>query len=133
MAEISGGLNTFGLAFNFNFDAGVAIRAGNDLVGNALALFLDFRVFAAHEPLDGVNRVARVRDGLALGGIAHQSLAVLGESDHRRRHATPLGILQHDGLAAFHDRHAGIRRSQINANYFSHNKLSLDSMNPDYF
>ena len=53
--------------------------------------------------------------GLAFGGLADQALAVLGERDDRRRGARAFGIFQNDRLAAFHDRHAGVRRAQINA------------------
>ena len=125
IAEISGGLNCLGLALHLHFDSRVAIRRFHDLVRHAFEFFLHFVELAAHEALDGVNRIARIGDRLALGGVADQPLAGLCESHHGRRRAPPFRILQNHRLATFHDRHARVRRSQINAYYFCHNKILL--------
>ena len=93
----------------------VAVGGLHDLVRHAFDFLLHLVEFAAHEALDGINRVARVGDGLALGGLADQALAALGERDDRRRGARAFGIFQNERLAAFHDGHAGVRGSQINA------------------
>ena len=99
------------LAVHFHFHGGVAVGSLHDLVGDALDFFLHFIEFAAHEALDGINRVARIGDGLALGGFADEAFAGLGEGDDARRGAFALGIFQHQRFAAFHDRHAGVRCS----------------------
>jgi hypothetical protein len=69
-------------AFNFDFDASVAVWTRNYLIGNTLLLFVHFGEFAAHEAFDGVNRVARIGDGLPFRSIADQSLARLAECNH---------------------------------------------------
>ena len=46
------------------------IAVALDLVGDHLHLFVDFVIAASHEPLDRVNRVLRVSDGLALGHLS---------------------------------------------------------------
>ena len=99
------------LAVHFHFHGGVAVGGLHDLVRHAFDFLLHFVKFAAHETLDGINRVARIGDGLALGGVADQALAGFGERHDRRRGALALGIFQHERFAAFHDGHAGVRRA----------------------
>ena len=113
----------FGLALDFDFHSGIAVGGANDFVGNALDLFLDLVELAAHETLDGINRIAGVGDRLTFGGIADQALAGLGKRNDRWRRAFAFGVLQDSRLAALHDRHAGVGRSQINAEYFRHKLL----------
>ena len=115
IAEISGGVKVLGLAVHFHFHRGVAVGGLDDLVRHAFDFLLHLVEFAAHEALDGIDGVARVGDGLALGGVADQPLAALGERDNGWRGAFAFGIFQHERFAAFHDRHAGVRGAQINA------------------
>jgi hypothetical protein len=61
--------------------------AFDDLVGHAFDFLLHLVELAAHEALDGINRVARIGDGLALGGLADDAFAGLGEGDDGRRGA----------------------------------------------
>src|SRR4029079_18420351 len=61
-----------------------------------------------------------IGDSLALGRLAHQYFVVLGKGDDRRRGAITFAVLDDARLAAFHDRDAGIRGSQIDADYLSH-------------
>jgi hypothetical protein len=84
--------------------------------------FLDHIVgeLAADEALDRGHGVLRVGDGLALGGLPHQHLAVLGEGNDRRRGPITLAVLDDLGLAALHDRDARIGRAEIDANHFTH-------------
>jgi hypothetical protein len=63
----------FRLAVDFDFDGGVAVLAFDDFVRHAFDFFLHLVKLAPHEALDGINRVARIGDGLALGGIADRS------------------------------------------------------------
>src|SRR5205085_10806839 len=56
----------------------------------------------------------------ALGGLADQALAVLGERDDRRRGARALGVLDDLGLAPFHHRDAAVGGAEVDTDYFSH-------------
>ena len=71
----------------------VALGILLDLVRDELlrALHLGVVPAAAHEPLDREDGVGRVRDGLALGQLADESLAGLGEGDDRRDGPAALG------------------------------------------
>ena len=91
------------------------LAAFDDLVGHALVVVLHFGELAAHEALDGEDRVARVGDRLALGGLADETLAGLGEGDDGRRGARAFGVFQHHRLAAFHDGHAGVGGAEVDA------------------
>ena len=57
------------------FDAGVAVGAGDDLVGDDRLLLAHLGLLAAHEALDREDRVLRVGDRLALGDGADEALA----------------------------------------------------------
>ena len=57
--------------------------------------------------------LARIRHGLAFRGLADEPLAVLGERDDRRRRPRAFAVFQNYRVAALHDRHAGVRRPQI--------------------
>ena len=74
----------------------------------------------AHVALDGNHGAVGVGDGLALGHLAHQALAVLGEGDDGRGGAGALGVRDDDGLAALHDGDAGIGGAQINTDNLAH-------------
>jgi NAD-specific glutamate dehydrogenase len=100
--------------------ARVAAGAGDDLVGNDRLLLAHLGLLAAHEALDGEDRVLGIGDGLALGDRAHEPLAALGERDDRRRGATTLRVLDHGGLAALEDGHARVRRAQVDADGLGH-------------
>ena len=60
-----------------HLDPGVAVGAGDDLVGDHLLVLGDHRVVdaAADQPLDGEEGVLGVGDGLALGGLADETFA----------------------------------------------------------
>ena len=62
-------------------------RAGRDLLrGVRLAVDVD-RPVGAHVALDRADRAIGVGDGLALGDLTDEDLAVLGEGDDRRGRA----------------------------------------------
>ena len=109
-----------GFAFDFYLDVGVAVAGANDLVGDALQLFLDLVELAAHEALHRVDGVARIGHRLSFGGFAYKALAVFREGDDRGGRAFAFGVFENQRLAALHDGHAGIRRAQINAKNLSH-------------
>ena len=60
-----------------------------------------------------------------VGPFHETPLAALGEGDHAGGGALAFGVFQNQRIAAVHYRHAGIRGSQINAQYFCH-KIYLD-------
>ncbi len=101
-------------------DPRVAARAGDHLVRDHGLLVLDLRLLAAHEALDGEHGVLRVGDGLPLGDRADEPLAGLGEGDHGRGRATALRVLDDGGLAAFEDRHARVRRAEVDTDGLTH-------------
>ena len=96
----------------------VALR--DHLEGHHLHLVADFVVAAAHEALDGEDGVLRVGDGLALGHLAHQPLAALGEADNGRRSARTLFIGNDLGLAALQDRDARVGGAEIDSDNLCH-------------
>ena len=88
---------------------------------------------AADQALDRRDGVLRVGDGLALGGLADQHLAVLGEGNDRRRRAVTFAVLDDLGLAALHDRDAGIGGAQIDADHLSHICIPSKNSNVDRY
>ncbi len=107
-----------------HFHPGVAVVCLDDLVGHHAHVLLHHVVgeLTADQPLDRGHRVRRVGHGLALGGLPHQHLAVLGEGNDRRRRPVAFTVLDDLGLAALHDRNARIGRAEIDANHFTHVK-----------
>ena len=101
-------------------DADVAVRALDDLVRDDLHLLVDLRVLAPHEALDREDRVQGVRDLLAFRRRADEALAVTRERDDGRRGAPALGVRDHGGLPALQDRHARVRRAEIDADRLCH-------------
>ena len=95
----------------------------HDLIGHHLDLFRHFVEAPSHEALDRINRVLRIGDGLPLGHLPDQPFAGLGKSDHRRRSAPSFFIRDHFGLAALHDRHAGIGGPKVNSDNLAHKRL----------
>ena len=65
-------------------------------------------VVRAHVALDGNNGAVWVGHSLALGHLAHHTLAVFGERDYRRSRARAFRVGDDDSLAAFHNGYAGI-------------------------
>jgi len=61
--------------------ARVAVRRADDAVRDHLHLVADLFVAAPHEPLDRVDGVLRVRDGLPLGDLSDEPLSRLREPD----------------------------------------------------
>ena len=57
---------------------------------------------------------------LALRGLADEALAIGGESHDRRGRSRAFRVLDDFGGCSFHDRDAGIRRAEVDANHFRH-------------
>ena len=100
--------------------ARVAAGTGDDLVRDDRLLLAHLGLLAAHEALDGEDRVLRVRHGLALGDGADEALARLREGDDRRGRATALGVLDDRGLAAFQHGHAGVGGAEVDTDGLAH-------------
>ncbi len=111
-----------------HLDPGVAVVGLDDLVGHHADVLLHHLVveLAADQALDREQRVLRIGDRLALGGLADQHLVVLGEGDDRRRGAVALAVLDHARLAAFHDGDAGVGRAEVDADYLCHGRHSAE-------
>ncbi len=107
----------------------VPIVALDDLVRNEILVLGDHWVIkaATNQTLDGKQGAFRISDSLTLRRLASEALVTIAESDDRRRCASTFSIF--DDLRAFsvHDGNAGVGRSQIDTNNFSH--ISLHSAN----
>ena len=108
---------------------GVALQLlqdhGADLL-RGVALAVDGHlVVGAHLTLDGGDGAVGVGDGLALGHLAHHTLAGLGERHHGRGGAVALRVGDNDCLAAFHDGYAGIGGTKVDTDNFRHNDCLL--------
>ena len=99
---------------------GYVVARLHDLVRDHLDLFLDFVVAASHEPLDRINGILRVGNGLPLSDLAYQAFAGLGETDHRRSGPASFFVGDDLGFSTFHDRHAGVGGSQVNSYNLCH-------------
>ena len=75
---------------------------------------------AADEALDGEQGVLRIGDRLALGLLADENLAALGERHHGRGGAAPLRIGYDNRLPPLHNGHAGVGGAQIDSDNFTH-------------
>ena len=106
--------------FAADVDTRVAIAGPGDFVRHHFHLFGDFLVPAAHESLDRINRVLGIRHRLPLCHLAGQSLASLGERDHRRRRPAPFLVCDYDRLSSFHNGHNGVRGTQVDSNNLTH-------------
>ena len=102
-----------------------AVGAALDLVGDDLRLLGDLADLAAHEPLDRKDGVLGVQHRLPLGGGPDEPLVGVGERHDGRGGAVALGVLQHGGLAALHDRDARVRRAQVDSNGLRHIQVLL--------
>lgn len=84
-----------------------------------LAIQVDLPV-SAHVALDGADGAVHVRDRLALGHLADEDLAVLGEGDDGRRGPGALGVGDDGGLAAFQNADDGVSGAQVDADRTCH-------------
>ena len=103
-------------------DPGVAVLALDDVEGDHLLVLGHHRVgvTAPDQALDGEQGVFRVGDRLALGRLAHEALAILGERHHRGRGPRAFRVLDHLGLGPVHDGDAGIGGSEVDSDDFRH-------------
>lgn len=96
----------------------VAVVVSDDSVRDLLGLFVDLRHFPSDEPLNREEGVFGVDDGLTLGNLADESVAVFGVGDDGGGGALALGVGDYSGLASFHGGDGGVGGSQIDADDF---------------
>ena len=101
-------------------DDGHVVALLDDLVGDHLHFVVDFVVTTAHEALDGEDGVFRVGDGLALGHLANEALAGLGEADDGGGGTATLFIWNYFGLSALEDGDARIGGAEVDADDLCH-------------
>ena len=103
-------------------DPGIPVIGGHNLEGRQMQVFLHDCIaeLAADQALDGMQRVLRIGDGLALGGLPDQDFTVLGVGDDGRRGTSAFAVFQHFGLAALQHRHARVGGAQVNADDLAH-------------
>src|SRR5205085_2514769 len=97
-----------------HFDPGIAIAGLGDLVGDELFVLLDGGVVVAtaDQALDRENGALGIRDRLALGRLADETFAIIGECDDRRRGPHAFGVLNDFRRFAVHYGDARIRGAE---------------------
>ncbi len=100
----------------------VAIRGLNDLKRHRLAHFLYFGriVFASDQPLDSIERICRIGDGLTLGDLPDQSFVLVRKTDNGRCGSAALFVGNNLHRSAFEYGYAAVCCAQINSDYFAH-------------
>ena len=106
---------------------GVALEllddASRDLLGG-VGLPVDVDLPArAHVALDRADGAVGVGDGLALGDLAHQDLAVLAEGDDRGCGAPTLGVGDDDRLARLQDADDRVGGAEVETDGLGHGGL----------
>ena len=100
----------------------VALGVLLDVVRDQALAALGFGIVpaAAHEALDRVDGVGRVGHRLALGQLADEAFAGLGEGDDGRYGPATLRRSDDGRLAALHDGDDRVRRAEIDADDLAH-------------
>src|SRR6266540_2044673 len=106
-------------------DARVAVRPLDDVVRDALHLVRDLAEAPAHEPLDGVDGLLRVRDRLPLRDLPDEPLAVLRVADDARRQPRTLLVRDDDCVLPLHHRDHGVRGAEVDADDLRHGLVFL--------
>ena len=109
-----------GISLAENFDARIIVRPLCNFVGHALGLVRHFIKSVAHEPLDRIDRIFRIGHRLALGHLADQPLARLGDGHDRRGGSPAFLVRDHHRLPALHHGNNRIGRPQVNSYNFAH-------------
>ena len=104
-----------GVLAALDLDGRIAVLGGTDLIRHHLDLFGHLIVATPHETLDGVDRGLRVRDSLTLRRLTDELLARLRKRNDRRRGTRTFSVGYDHRLAALHDSHTAVGRSQVNS------------------
>ena len=102
--------------------------ASRDLLGGVVLAVDALLPAGSHLALHRPDGSAGVGDGLSLGHLADQDLAVLGERDHRRGGARTLGVGDHDGVATLEDGYHRVGGSEVDAHGLAHGSDSFFSV-----
>ena len=97
------------LTTHLALDVSIAVFTRDYIVWKRRGLLLNFVELASDKALRRENRIARIRDCLALRRLADESLAALGKCHNRRSGACTLRIWYHNRFPTFHHGHAGVR------------------------
>src|SRR5262249_51881862 len=99
-----------------------AVGGAHDLVGDELLVLLHHRVVvtAADQALDREDGAFGIGDGLALGRLADESFAIIGEGDDRGRGAHALRVFDDLRRLAFHHGDARIRGAEVDTDDLAH-------------
>ena len=98
---------------------------GADVLGSVLLAVDVHAVVGTHFTLDGNDGAVGVGDGLTLGDLTHQTLAVLGEGYDGGGGAVALGVGDDNGLAAFHHGDAAVGGTQVDTDDLAHSVILL--------
>ncbi len=101
-------------------DDATTVAALLDLVRHGLELVLHLGELAAHGTLDGEHGVLGVGDGLVLGGLTHDAVAVGAEAHDGRGGAVALGVHDGGGGTALENRHGGVGGAQVETENLAH-------------
>ena len=101
-----------------DIDLHVVRQRPYDFVGHHLLFGLDFFVTTAHESFDRIDRILRVRDRLTFRWLTHKGFTLRGKRDYAGRRSAAFLIGDDSWFTAFHDRHHGVRCSQVNTDDF---------------
>jgi hypothetical protein len=115
------------ISLAFDLDPSIAVRGAHDLVGNQLLVLFHHRVIvaAADQALDREDGALGIGDGLALGRLADQTFAVIGEGHDGGRRAHALCIFDNFRRLAFHHGDARIGGAEVDADDLAHVSLPL--------
>ena len=105
---------SLGVGFQFLQD-----HSRNFLRGVSFAVNI-YLVIGAHVAFNGADGPVRVGDSLAFCHLAHHTLAVFGEGHNGRSGAGAFMVCNNNRLAAFHNGYAGVCRTKVDTNDFSH-------------
>ncbi len=103
-------------------DPGIAVVVLDDFVRHEVVVFLHFRLIKSptDQALDREQGILRIGNRLPLGRLADGDFAVFHKGDHRGRGPVAFTVFNDAGLAALHDRHAGIGRTQVDTDNIAH-------------
>ncbi len=90
-------------------------HAGADLLRRVLLVVDRRRPVGAHVPLDAADGAVDVGDGLPLGDLSDEHVAVLRERDHRRGGPPALGVGDDARLATLEDCDDGVGGAEVDA------------------
>ena len=110
------------IAFSIGLDPGIAVRGLDNLVRDETFVLFDHGVVVAtaDQALHGRDGVGGIGYRLPLGRLSNKPFTIARECNDRRCGAHALGIFDEARILAVHDRDAGVRRSQIDSDDFTH-------------